>query len=107
MRTLRSVCEEQVRELCRQWVMAVYEAGKPLDPGRFEDFYAWVEHIHPEYLRFKPSRSVVYWVGFWFEQECGRAQMRRASESWLVAATGEDLEASLCVEIVDGDPREP
>ena len=47
MRTLRSVCEERVRELCRQWTRAVCEAGKPLDPGRFDDFYAWIEHSHP------------------------------------------------------------
>ncbi|WP_123647928.1 hypothetical protein [Lysobacter enzymogenes] len=91
MRTKRSACETQVRELCRQWVLAVYEIGRPLDPGRFDDFYAWVEHVHPECLRFKPSRSVVYWVGFWFEQECERLRMRRAGESLLDAAKNEDF----------------
>ncbi|SDX14471.1 hypothetical protein [Lysobacter enzymogenes] len=105
MRTLRAVCEAKVRELCRQWALAVCEVGKPLDPGRFDDFYAWIERTHPEYLRFKPSRSVVYWVGFWFEQECERAQMRRAGESWPVAETSEDLQASPCADATHCGPR--
>ncbi|MBN7136209.1 hypothetical protein A7A76_15840 [Lysobacter enzymogenes] len=107
MRTLRAACEAQVRELCRQWAVAVFEAGKPLDPGRFGDFYAWIERAHPQCLRFKPSRSVVYWVGFWFEQECERVQMRRAGESWLVAAASEDFQASACAQTQDNDPRRP
>ncbi|QWP78724.1 hypothetical protein J5226_10145 [Lysobacter sp. K5869] len=77
MRTKRSCCEPQVRSLCRQWLLAVYEAGRPVEPEGFEDFYAWLARLHPEYLHFKPARTVVSWVSFWFEQECGRLEVER------------------------------
>lgn len=83
MRTKRSVCEPRIRCLCRQWLLAVYEVDRPVDAGSFAGFYAWVERTHPEYLNFKPARSVTSWVGFWFEQECERMEMDRLREAWL------------------------
>lgn len=77
MRAKRASCESQIRGLCRQWILAVYELGKPVNDDSFDGFYDWVARIHPEYLCFTPRRNVADWVGFWFEQECERAERER------------------------------